>query len=324
MPFFSIIIPVYNVEPYLRECLDSVRAQAFADWEALCVDDGSSDGSGTILDEYATKDRRFRVIHQPNAGVSAARNAALDIAQGEWICFLDSDDKVECHWLEDIANGAGKHPEVDWIRTSYRDWVVGKEPEPWPPSSPYKLFEEVRTGCGNMIVWNALSTNAMLVLNILRQTLVRTTRFQTDLRHCEDVCFILDCVQSTEPRILLMIPNDDYRYRMRESSASHTMGFSSVTDALTALLTRWKHGRGAWGVFTPAIARFLSRCRPSCVETTGRTAKRFQLFLWSALFSGFFSPFRLAGKKRKVKWLLFMLSGQQKLLFGRNQSSIPH
>jgi len=72
-PFFSIIIPVYNVAPYLRECLDSVLAQTFTDWEAICVDDGSTDGSGAILDEYAAKEPRIKVIHPKNAGVGAAR-----------------------------------------------------------------------------------------------------------------------------------------------------------------------------------------------------------------------------------------------------------
>ena len=73
MPYFSIIIPVYNVAPYLRECLDSVLAQTFTDWEVICVDDGSTDGSGEILEEYAVKDKRFKVVHQENQGVVAAR-----------------------------------------------------------------------------------------------------------------------------------------------------------------------------------------------------------------------------------------------------------
>ena len=100
MPFFSIIIPAYNVAPYLRECLNSVLAQTFTDWEAICVDDGSTDGSGTILDEYAAKDSRFRVFHQSNAGVSAARNKALDEAHGEWFLFLDGDDILRFDRLE--------------------------------------------------------------------------------------------------------------------------------------------------------------------------------------------------------------------------------
>ena len=76
-PFFSIIIPVYNVAPYLRECLDSVLAQTYPNWECLCVNDGSTDGSSAILDEYAEKDSRFRVFHKTNGGVSAARNISL-------------------------------------------------------------------------------------------------------------------------------------------------------------------------------------------------------------------------------------------------------
>ena len=99
MPFFSIIIPVYNVAPYLRECLDSVLAQTFTDWEAICVDDGSTDGSGAILDEYAAKDKRFKVIHQKNAGASAARNNGLKLANGEWLCFIDADDYVDANYL---------------------------------------------------------------------------------------------------------------------------------------------------------------------------------------------------------------------------------
>lgn len=95
MTLFSFIVPVYNVVPYLRECLDSILAQQFSDFEVCLVDDGSSDGSGEICDEYARHDARFKVIHQPNGGVSAARNQALDMAQGEYIWFVDADDYIK-------------------------------------------------------------------------------------------------------------------------------------------------------------------------------------------------------------------------------------
>lgn len=91
-PFFSIIIPIYNVEPYLRECVDHVLAQSFRDFEVILVDDGSPDGCGAICDEYAKRDPRVRVIHKPNGGLSDARNAGLRIANGTYILFLDSDD----------------------------------------------------------------------------------------------------------------------------------------------------------------------------------------------------------------------------------------
>lgn len=108
VPFFSIIIPVYNVAPYLRECLDSVLTQTFTDWEAICVDDGSTDDSGEILDEYAARDQRFRVFHQRNAGVSVARNKALDEARGEWIWFVDSDDRIKPYAMERFTSYESK------------------------------------------------------------------------------------------------------------------------------------------------------------------------------------------------------------------------
>lgn len=100
---FSIIIPVYNVEPYLRDCLASVLHQTYADWEAVCVNDGSTDRSGEILEEYAAKDPRFKVLEKPNGGLSSARNAGMDAAKGDYVLFLDSDDWLEPNALETVA-----------------------------------------------------------------------------------------------------------------------------------------------------------------------------------------------------------------------------
>ena len=92
----SIIIPVYDTEAYLPTCLNSILSQNVTDYEVLLVDDGSTDRSGVICDEYAAKDNRIRVFHKENGGVSSARNLALDNATGEWVTFVDSDD-----WIED-------------------------------------------------------------------------------------------------------------------------------------------------------------------------------------------------------------------------------
>lgn len=95
----SIVIPIYNAESFLKECLDSVRKQSFRDFEVLCVNDGSKDNSGEICKEYAIKDSRFVYIEQENGGVSKARNTALDKAKGEWLCFVDSDDIIDIDFL---------------------------------------------------------------------------------------------------------------------------------------------------------------------------------------------------------------------------------
>ena len=106
----SIIIPVYNVEKLLGECLDSVLAQTYADLEIILVDDGSTDASPAICDEYARRDGRIRVIHQENRGQSAARNAGLEIARGEFIGFVDSDDYIMPDMYETLMN---LHREYD-------------------------------------------------------------------------------------------------------------------------------------------------------------------------------------------------------------------
>lgn len=111
MPTISVIVPVYKVEPYLRQCVDSILKQTYTDFELILVDDGSPDNCGQICDEYAEKDKRVHVIHQSNGGLSAARNAGIDWvfanSNSEWISFVDSDDVVhECYLerLNEIAH----------------------------------------------------------------------------------------------------------------------------------------------------------------------------------------------------------------------------
>ena len=93
-PLLSIIVPVYDVENYLQKCIDSILAQTFTDFELILVDDGSPDNCPALCDAAAAKDARIRVLHQKNGGLSAARNAGLDVARGEWIGFVDSDDYI--------------------------------------------------------------------------------------------------------------------------------------------------------------------------------------------------------------------------------------
>ena len=94
MPKLSVIVPVYNTEKYLRECIDSILAQTFTDFELILVDDGSTDSSGAICDEYAEKDSRIQVIHQQNGGATLARRSGVRCARGEYITFVDSDDWI--------------------------------------------------------------------------------------------------------------------------------------------------------------------------------------------------------------------------------------
>ena len=108
-PKISVIVPVYKVEPYLRKCLDSIVGQTYQNLQIILVDDGSPDNCGLICDEYAAKDSRIQVIHQDNGGVSAARNAGLKLAAGDYIGWVDSDDWIELDMYEYLLDNALKY-----------------------------------------------------------------------------------------------------------------------------------------------------------------------------------------------------------------------
>lgn len=158
-PLISVIVPVYNVERYLRRCVDSILGQTWSELELILVDDESPDNSGAICDEYAKKDKRVRVIHKANGGVSSARNAGIDDASGEWICFIDSDDIIDPTYLDDfellttkadlylqgykkVYNGEVKeiHSFSEFQRNSYVEILAFTEDERIINSPCFKLY----------------------------------------------------------------------------------------------------------------------------------------------------------------------------------------
>ena len=137
-PEISIIVPVYKVEKYLNECIDSILAQTFTDFEVILVDDGSPDNCPALCDAAAAKDSRIRVIHKPNGGVSTARNAGLDAVRGNWISFIDPDDSIDKTFLEKMYRAAVQsgaevascnvlYLEADGSRSSYQDTPLRNE-----------------------------------------------------------------------------------------------------------------------------------------------------------------------------------------------------
>ena len=111
-PRFSIIVPVYNSSAHLNRCVDSILCQTISDFELLLVDDGSADNSGSICDQYAIKDKRIRVFHKENGGVSSARNLGLESAIGDWIAFVDSDDFLDETFLENFSSGLADNADL--------------------------------------------------------------------------------------------------------------------------------------------------------------------------------------------------------------------
>ena len=133
-PLVSVIVPVWGAQALLPRCLASIAAQTLTDWECLLVEDGSPDNSGAICDEWAARDGRFRAIHQPNGGISRARNTGLDAARGRYIAFCDNDDALGPHELEYAVEQARLHPDRVPVWQYATDWDAFTRAAALPPS----------------------------------------------------------------------------------------------------------------------------------------------------------------------------------------------
>lgn len=205
----SIIVPVYNVEKYLHRCLDSIRAQTFTEWECILVDDGSSDASGTICDEYAAKDTRFRVIHQGNAGPGAARNAGLDAAQGEWIGFVDSDDWIDCDTYRKALETA-REKDSDLVQWE----LVMEYPEKSVPNRchPSGFFDDASSG----IYWRSVVYASIFKRKIIQEHRIA---FPVDSFLSEDALF--NCQYYLHSERCYYFGECLYHFRQNPSSLTH-------------------------------------------------------------------------------------------------------
>lgn len=215
MPEISIIVPVYKAEKYLPQCIESILAQTFTDFELILVDDGSPDDSGAICDTYSEKDNRIKVIHQDNAGVSAARNAALDIARGKYIMFCDSDDWVEPDWCKCMYE-AIQTPNVVMAVCGYKEWKNDLLINAWKfnkDRNMIKLSEIFDTPFAGA-PWNKIY--------IREQIEMFNIRFSTDICFGEDVRFILKYISTfdSENEILFSYLSLN-NYRIVEGSLSN-------------------------------------------------------------------------------------------------------
>lgn len=215
----SVIIPVYNSKQYLSRCVDSILSQSYTDFELLLVDDGSTDGSGSVCDKYAAKDSRVRVLHKENGGVSSARNFGLKNVNGHYVVFVDSDDWVKEQYLEHlmcgcdsdlVVSGIQEYGACDTLRVpqSFKNVPVRVLIEKWTVSADYFLyiFPFSKRFSTSIIRENGLVFNERLFFS-------------------EDFCFILDylaCIDS-----FIEIPYADYQYRLLEISRNDKFKMSA-------------------------------------------------------------------------------------------------
>lgn len=205
----SLIIPVYNTEEFLHECLESVSAQTYPHFECILVDDGSTDRSAGICERFCGKDARFRLLKQENRGLPNARNRGLEEAKGEYVCFMDSDDAVHPEALQTALSALESGP-YDWAMFDYtRESVPDGS---WQDRSATVLDSKMALDgileehhLGYFVVWNKLYT----------RRIIGEIRFR-DVLYTEDICFNYEVYRRT--RSAVRIHRSLYYWRIREGS----------------------------------------------------------------------------------------------------------
>ena len=226
MELISVIIPVYKVEKYLRQCIESIISQTYTNLEIILVDDGSPDSCGDICDEYALNDSRIKVIHQENKGLSGARNTGIDASQGDYLCFVDSDDLVTpnyCQVLYDLL----KNNEYDFSVCGTYRFEDGDKPEPKTIDSKCKIWknkeflkEQINKN-SEFGVWNKL----------YRRSVFSKMRF-AEGRLNEDVIWSADLAVNTTNCI--ETKSQHYCYRQRNSGIVGKQSEKGSVDFLYA------------------------------------------------------------------------------------------
>lgn len=208
IPKISVIVPVYKVEKYLPECIDSILAQSFTDFELVLVDDGSPDNSGKICDEYALRDSRIRVFHKENGGVSSARRVGVENAHGEWVIFVDGDDMLRQDALRFLFCFACKH-SADVVECSIRERGEVRSFRIFDVDDYLRNIVENRI---HMAIWGKLIRREVLSSEVLDVS--------RDIFVYED--FVVSLSLWRNNLVYYKVPEGLYFYRIRRDSVSRT------------------------------------------------------------------------------------------------------
>ena len=223
----SVIIPVYNVEKYLKRCLDSVINQTYRNLEIILVDDGSKDKSGKICDEYAQKDKRIIVIHKENGGVSSARNKGLDICIGDYISFIDSDDWIEEDFFEYVVNNA---KDNDLLIFDY--YITNGKSTKWIKYRKTK-FEISKDEC--LIELTKAKLQSYLWVMIFKSELFYNIRFPQN-RNYEDQAIMHLLIDKCQK--IKYCNKAFYNYYQNLKGITHTVNYKNYRDFLYVNILR--------------------------------------------------------------------------------------
>ncbi len=254
----SVIMPVYGVEKFVGKAIESIQAQTLTEWEFLIVDDGTKDNSGIICDEYAKKDSRITVIHKENGGAPSARNAAIPLAKGKYMYFMDSDDWAEPNMLEDMynlaeANNAQYVVTGYYIDTYYTDTEFVSQ-EQFQPDEVFASQEDFRRNAYRLFDQNLLYTpwNKLYLSSYILENGLRFPNLFWD-----DFPFNLSVIKDVER---VVVSQNKYYHFMRARAESETAKYRPDMYEKREEENEWLHGLYKyWGIDDANSQEFLAR-----------------------------------------------------------------
>lgn len=253
----SLYIPVHNVAPYLDQCLTSALAQTLQNIEIIVVDDASTDGTAEILDRFAAAHDNIKVIHlEANGGVSAARNAALNVAQGEWLAMVDGDDWIEPERIERMI-AAAERLGADWLADDLY-FVQDLAPDPIARLLIDEPKGARRVNAAHLIGRDVPGHHGYGLLKpVIRRAFVEDhgLRYRPDLRHHGDFFFLVDCAAHGAKLALLNEPRYWYRKREGQLTDADSLAIITTMKRLSQRARALARGRGAHAVEEALIAR---------------------------------------------------------------------
>ena len=228
---FSVVVPVYNGESFLEKTIQSVLDQTHTNWELILIDDGSKDGSYSLMERYGAQDARIQCLTQENRGVSYTRNRGIDLATGDYILFVDADDEIAPNTLETIY-GALKETPADVVsfnafRMDVKSKATGVFTMPLAEKSLYLQTEQEK----REYIYNALASNKPFGLAwnfAARRELLSDIRFSEDMVLCEDLIFDIQMYQKA--KAVVCLPDYLYYYRDNPAGAVNTFNFRKFSD----------------------------------------------------------------------------------------------
>ena len=308
----SIIVPIYKVEDYIKECIDSILAQTYPDFELILVDDGSPDNCGSICDEYAKDDDRIKVVHKQNGGLTSARNAGLKVSKGEWIMHVDGDDWIEPDMLENLVMTAEKNNAeiVFGDFNKYGPYAGVKQLPSWNDNK----FESMSNYIAYMMttIWGSIAKRSLYTDNSLKSP--------ESISYCEDFHLIVRLCHFAKK--IVNVHRPFYHYRYRPTSIVANMSKRTEADEQWAYqdTIRFFKEQGVYEDYRKVMSWRVLKGAQELLLTPSEHQRFLELFKDGREFI-FSCPF----VNKKIKMLAWMLTHNLRpavVLFDRMRSMI--